>query len=161
MKSIKKLLFVMAALAAVFGFVACSNDDDDDPETVAVYTGKDVDDWSYVITFYDDGTFKNVVTIEGLGSGTVATGTYNGDVNKDTSNDNIVTFTIKTMGGYSPEAGKFVAVSIREYVKMDLEADGEEATDEDIDEELKSYTDKPMTIKDGSFTYDYVKYTRQ
>lgn len=28
MKSIRKILFVMAAPAAVFGFVACSDDDD-------------------------------------------------------------------------------------------------------------------------------------
>lgn len=39
MKSIRKILFVMAALAAVFGFVACSNDDDE-PSTVAVYERK-------------------------------------------------------------------------------------------------------------------------
>ena len=38
MKGIKKYLFLLAALAAVFGFVACSDDDDDDgPATVAVY----------------------------------------------------------------------------------------------------------------------------
>ena len=159
MKSIKKLLFVMAALAAVFGFVACSNDDDDDPETVAVYTGKDGDNLSYVITFYDDGTFKNVLTIKGVASGNVATGTYNGDVTKDTSADNKVTFTIKTMGRYDSEAKKFIEVSIREYVKMWFEED-EEVTDTVVDGIIKDeFTDVPMPIKDGSFEYEDVTYT--
>ena len=157
MKSIKKLLFVMAALAAVFGFVACSNDDDDDPETVAVYTGSDGDNLSYVITFYDDGTFKNVLTIKGVASGNVATGTYNGDVTKDTSD---VTFTIKTMGDYDYEAKKFIEVSIRKYVEMMLEEDDEEVTDTVVDGIIEEYfTDTPMTIKDGSFEYEDVTYT--
>ena len=166
MKNIKKLLFVMAALAAVFGFVACSNDDDDGPETVAVYTGKDVDDWSYVITFYDDGTFKNVVTIEGLGSGIAATGTYNGDVNKDTSNDNKVSFTIKTMGDYDSKAKKFIELSIRDFVKMWLEEDGEELDIEEVTDTVvnefieEHYTDISVSIKDGSFSYGGVTYKK-
>ena len=166
MKSIKKLIFVMTALAAVFGFVACS-DDDDDPSTVAVYTGKEGDNLSYVITFYDNGTFKNVLTIKEVGSGTVATGTYKGDVTKDTSTDNKVTFTIKTMGGYDDETGKFSAVSIREYVKMMLEVFGEElgieeVTDTVVNEFIKeNFTDVPMPIENGSFEYEDVTYTRQ
>ena len=164
MKSIKKLLFVMAALAAVFGFVACS-DDDDDPSTVAVYTGKDGDNLSYVITFYDNGTFKNVLTIKGVGSGTVATGTYKGDVTKDTSADNEVTFTIKTMGGYDTEAKKFTEASIREYVKMMLEELSEvfgieEVTDTVVNEFIEEhFTDVPMPIENGSFEYEDVTYT--
>ena len=160
MKSIKKLLFVMAALAAVFGFVACSDDDDDGPSKVAVFEDSYTVEGAKcteTITFYDDGTFKNVITIEGVGSGTAATGTYKGDVTKDTSDDNKVTFTIKTMGGYDDETGKFVEVSIREYVKMYLE----EATDENIDEELKYYTDAPATISGDTLECDLGDYTRK
>lgn len=52
MKSIRKYLFVMMAIAAVFGFVACS-DDEDDRESV-VYVDKN----GYnAFTFYDDDSF--------------------------------------------------------------------------------------------------------
>ncbi|MDE7140063.1 MAG: hypothetical protein K2O09_04835 [Treponemataceae bacterium] len=78
MKSIKKYLFIMAALAAVFGFVAC-NDEDDDPSTVATYkdaTGIET------VTFLDDNTWS--VSGEVLGNKmTVAEGTYTGDPAKD------------------------------------------------------------------------------
>ena len=60
MKGIKKYLFIMVALAAIFGFVACS-DDDDDPSIVAVYTadksnrdGTDI----YTLIFNNNGTFS-------------------------------------------------------------------------------------------------------
>ena len=162
MKSIKKLLFVMAALAAVFGFVACSDDDDDDnddgPSKVAVYTGEGISGLSYVITFYDDGTFKNVFTAEGVGSGTAATGTYKGDVTKDTSNDNEVSFTIKTMGGYDKNG--IYEDSIRDYAKMMLEGWNEEVTDAAVDEFIKErYIDRSISIEDGSFEYNGVTYT--
>ena len=103
MKSIKKLLFVMAALAAVFGFVACSDDDDDGPATVAVYelsvTGTG---YSETLTLFDNGTFENVRTVNGKNY-TVATGTYDGDVKKDTSGDNKTTFTVENLPGVSAD----------------------------------------------------------
>ena len=37
MKNIKKYLFLMAVVAVLFGFAACSNDDDDGPDVVAQY----------------------------------------------------------------------------------------------------------------------------
>ena len=86
MKGIKKYLFIMAALAAVFGFVACSDDDDDDggsssggPATVAVY--KDVTG-TYTVTFFKGETYS----IEGnMGTKmtTVEKGTYKGNPDKD------------------------------------------------------------------------------
>ena len=160
MKSIKKLIFVMAVLAAVFGFVACSDDDDDDdgPSKVAVYTGEGFGDLSYEITFYDNGTFKNVFTTERVGSGTAATGTYKGDVTKDTSNDNEVSFTIETMGGYD-EKGKY-ELSIREYAEMMLAGWNAEVTDAAVDEFINErYIDWSISIEDGSFVYNGVTYT--
>lgn len=76
MKSIKKYLFIMAALAAVFGFVACG---DDDPSTVATY--KDITGIE-TVTFLDDDTWS--VSGEVLGNKmTLAEGTYTGDPAKD------------------------------------------------------------------------------
>ena len=85
MKSIKKLLFVMAALAAVFGFVACSNDDDGGPSRVAVYTADESEgDYTdiYTLTFYDDDTFSMYHEMEYRGeewSATIFEGTYRGN----------------------------------------------------------------------------------
>lgn len=73
MKSIKKYLFIMAALAAVFGFVACS-DEDDDPSTVAVY---ETEDGSETITFFDDDTWTVTRKVYGKET-TIAAGTYAG-----------------------------------------------------------------------------------
>ncbi len=80
MKSIKKILFIMAALAATLAFVSCSSGDDD-PSTVAVYKGTD-SGATVTITFYDDDTWKMVAEYEGevLES---ANGTYKGDPTKD------------------------------------------------------------------------------
>ena len=78
MKSIKKYLFIMAALAAVFGFVACS-DEDDDPSTVATY--KDASS-VYTATFYDDNTWSTVGKVANQEM-TVAAGTYTGAPAKD------------------------------------------------------------------------------
>ena len=89
MKGIKKYLFMLMALAAVFGFVACSDDDDDDdgPSKVAVYKadmsdeeGEDI----YTLTFYSDKSFRVVENLKDYSDGqtwsdTVATGTYTGD----------------------------------------------------------------------------------
>ena len=90
MKSIKKLLFVMAALAAVFSFVACSDDDDDGPETVAVYKADDSGSGYtdiYTLTFYDDNSFSMYNAFdygpEAKWSGTICTGTYTGKPAED------------------------------------------------------------------------------
>ena len=87
MKSIKKLIFVMAALAAVFGFVACSDDDDDDdgPSKVAVYKADDSDDMGsdiYTLTFYDDHTFS-MYWEEDDWSATLCKGKYEGNPEGD------------------------------------------------------------------------------
>lgn len=75
MKSIRKYLFVMMAVAAVFGFVACG-DDEDDRESV-VYVDKN----GYnAFTFYDDDSFvlRNEYADMELYSGTYSEGTsYN------------------------------------------------------------------------------------
>lgn len=115
MKSIKKFLFVMAALAAVFGFVACSDDDDDGPATVAVYE-LSVTGYSETLTLFDNGTFENVRTVNGKNY-TVATGTYDGDVKKDTSGDNETTFTVKKMAIADTSTGEPKLVSIEDYVE--------------------------------------------
>ncbi len=80
MKSIKKILFIMAALAATLAFVSCSSGDDD-PSTVAVYKCTE-DGATVTITFYDDDTWKMVAEYEGevVESGN---GTYKGDPTKD------------------------------------------------------------------------------
>ncbi|MDE5614538.1 MAG: hypothetical protein K2I74_07845 [Treponemataceae bacterium] len=62
MKSIKKYLFIMAALAAVFGFVACSDDEDETPYPVAVYetvsySGYNISNPHYTVTFFSDNTW--------------------------------------------------------------------------------------------------------
>ncbi len=103
MKGIKKYLFIMAALAAVFGFVACS-DEDDDPSVVAVYKATD-DGATLTITFLDDDTWSLVGETEGQ-KATGAEGTYTGDPSKDTSTSNIVTITIKKFA--DDEDGKLV-----------------------------------------------------
>lgn len=106
----------MAALAAVFGFVACSDDDDDDgPAKVAVYE-LSVTGYSETLTLFDNGTFENVRTVSGK-SYTVATGTYDGDVKKDTSGDNKTTFTVKKMAIADTSTGEPKLVSIEDYVK--------------------------------------------
>ena len=79
MKSIKKYLFIMAALAAVFGFVACG---DDDPSTVATYKA-DATVATYTVTFYDDDTFSVVGNSLQTGDMELAKGTYTGAPAKD------------------------------------------------------------------------------
>ena len=98
MKSIKKYLFMLMALAAVFGFVACSNDDDDDgPSTVAVYKATTTGvDWSvtYTAKFFEGGTFAVDSSSQG-NSITAMTGTYTGDPSKDGE----ITMTVKKIAG--------------------------------------------------------------
>ena len=80
MKSIKKLIFVLAALTAVFGFVACSDDDDDGGSSAVVFVAT-VDGASATVTF-DGGDFKAVLNVPG-NSYELASGTYTGDPSKD------------------------------------------------------------------------------
>ena len=143
MKSIRKILFVMAALAAVFGFVACSNDDDE-PSTVAVYEWKytwkegDVECYSiYTVTFYDDNTYT-VTSVykddEDSWNHTVQKGVYTGDPSKDGT----IKMTAK---------------------KVDWGDNGELI---DVPEEDKeNYTDIEITISGGTATIDGDKYTKK
>ena len=80
MKSIKKYLFIMAALAAVFGFVACS--DDDEPSTVATYKNTYSPYYTYLVTFLDDNTWSQAVEYDGKKE-TMAAGTYKGNPSAD------------------------------------------------------------------------------
>lgn len=86
MKSIKKYLFIMAALAAVFGFVACGDDDDESStaaeSAVAVYKNNSYGDVTYMVTFLDNGTWSQVYEYSGKKE-TMAEGTYTGDPTKD------------------------------------------------------------------------------
>ena len=71
MKSIKRYFFVMMAIAAVFGFVACS--DDDDPTAIAMFKGIEWEDLA--VSFFSDGTFSVVDTDIGM----ITSGMYTDD----------------------------------------------------------------------------------
>ena len=102
MKGIKKYLFIMAALAAVFGFVACSDDDDDDSgsssgNAVAVYKC-DLGHLAYITTFFKDGAFTQVAKVYNNISNPeekFGEGTYTGDPSKD----GVITLTFSTFNG--------------------------------------------------------------
>ncbi|MDE7227027.1 MAG: hypothetical protein K2N31_01740 [Treponemataceae bacterium] len=72
-------LIIIAALAAVLGFVAYG---DDDPSTVAVYKA-DATVATYTVTFYDDDTFSVVGNSSQTGDVEMAKGTHTGDPAKD------------------------------------------------------------------------------
>ena len=97
MKSIKKYLFVMAALAVVLGFASCKQDKG--PSIVAEFECKTEYDTS-VVTFYADGTFSAVVTESSYGvkGQEFAAGTYVGDPSAD--EEITVTFTKYTKDEY-------------------------------------------------------------
>ncbi len=81
MKSIKKILFIMAALAATLAFVSCSSgDDDDDDGVVAVYKYSE-HGLSLKITCWDDGTWEFIE--DASGATPEMSGTYSGDPSKD------------------------------------------------------------------------------
>ena len=80
MKSIKKFLFVMVALATALAFVSC-NDDDDEPSTVAVYKADDDGEVS-TVTFLDNHTWTWKIELAGQ-SKDVYAGTFSGDPSKD------------------------------------------------------------------------------
>lgn len=71
----------MAALAAVFGFVACS-DEDDDPSTVAEYKAT-YSSYTLLVTFLDNGTWSQTSEYLGKNKTTMAEGTYRGDPSAD------------------------------------------------------------------------------
>lgn len=84
MKGVKKYLFIMAALAAVFGFVACDNDEEED-NIVAVYTATMTEDGIAMLvtmTFYGDNTFLATYTVMSI-TVTGMVGTYTGIPSKD------------------------------------------------------------------------------
>ena len=89
MRKFAKISAVLAAMVLALAFVGCKDDDDDDddPSVVTTWycTETDEDD-TETLYFYDDSTFKNVNSSEGVNI-TVATGTYTGDTTKD---ENIV-----------------------------------------------------------------------
>ncbi|MCH5291123.1 MAG: hypothetical protein J1D88_05090 [Treponema sp.] len=94
MKGIKNYLFMMALVAALFGFAACSNDSDDEPSAVAVFTTVD---GKGVLTCYDNGSFNVVID----GYGTTARGTYEGNPRQDGK----VTFKYTYFAGVYGSAG--------------------------------------------------------
>ena len=119
MKGIKKVLIVLAALAAVFGFVACSDNDDDDGgsggggssssgNVVAVYVWEN-NGKKETITFFSDGTYSDVYP-----DGGTKEGTYEGD---PTENGDIIltrkgassttTVTVENGELYYPGVGTF------------------------------------------------------
>ena len=101
MKGIKKYLFLLAALAAVFGFVACSDDDDDDgPATVAVYKAE-VTGSTQTATFFDDGTFLVEAIIPQVGTTEIAVGTYK---DGDPAADGEITLTYTKLPSGAPSS---------------------------------------------------------
>ena len=92
MKSIKKFLFVMVALATALAFVSC-NDDDDEPSTVAVYKADDDGEVS-TVTFLDNDTWTWKAELAGQ-SNDVYAGTFSGDPSKDSE----ITITPTKMSG--------------------------------------------------------------
>lgn len=144
MKGIKKYLFMLMALAAVFGFVACSDDDDDDgPSKVAVYVGQEEPEegGNYIskstFYFYSDESFERYGywwdEEDGDDTYPQAKGTYTGEPAKDGE----ITITITHI---VDDDDKWVPVP----------------------EEMKEYyPDKKITISGGTFTYNDMKYVKQ
>ena len=98
MRKFAKISAVLAAMVLALAFVGCKDDDDDDddPSVVTTWycTEEDEDDGSVVtetLYFYDDSTFKMVMSSEGVNV-TAATGTFTGDTTKDGKN---IVMTIK------------------------------------------------------------------
>ena len=103
MKSIKRYFFVMMAIAAVFGFVACS--DDDGASAVAVYKNDTVN----TVTFYDNDTFEVIMEVPSLSyTETEAEGTYTGDPSKDGK----ITMKCTFINGYEDNKGWYEMMGI-------------------------------------------------
>ena len=140
MKGIKKYLFMLMALAAVFGFVACSDNDDDDdgPSRVAVYEAQEESEEGEnyikksIFTFYNNGSFERSGYERDEDTWPEDKGTYTGKP----AEDGEITITITH---WVDDDGKWVPVpeSQKEY-----------------------YSDQKITISDGTFIYgswEYVK----
>lgn len=132
----------------MFGFVACS-DDDDEPSTVAVYeceykwTAEDGTTECYnthTVTFYDDGTFTNTLVgknDEESWNYTYQKGTYTGDPAKDGK----ITITATKIADWDDD----------DNIKLI-----------DVPEEGKEYyTNIEITISGGKFTYEGDEYTKK
>ena len=144
MKGIKKYLFMLMALAAVFGFVACSGDDDDDgPSRVAEYVAQEEPDEgeNYVkkstFYFYSDGSFKRYGywwdEEDGAETWPEDKGTYTGKP----AEDGEITVTVTH---WADDDGKWVPVP----------------------EEMKdSLSEQKIEISGGTFTYDSWKYVKK
>ena len=138
----------MVVPAAVFGFVACS-DDDDGSSVVAVYEYKET--WTaedgttecsdtYTAFFYNDGTF--IVTSVGNDDEESWnyiewTGTYTGDPSKDGT----IKMTVTKMAGWDDD-GNAKLVDVPEASK-------------------ELYTDMPIPIRDGTATIFAWEFTKK
>ncbi|MBD5410185.1 MAG: hypothetical protein HDR53_03770 [Treponema sp.] len=106
MKSIKKFLFVMVALATALAFVSCNNDDDDDG-VVAVYKFSE-GGLSLKITCFDNGQWEMIE--DASGAEPEMWGTYEGDP----SNDGEIKITVTgSAGGSDDEKGSPYTVNIK------------------------------------------------
>ena len=133
MKSIKKLIFVMAALAAVFGFVACSDDDDDGPSKVAVFESTPD---TYTVTFYSNDTYEVVGDFgPGVGKKTAEKGTYTG----------------------KPEGESKVTLTPKKVIKIDISTGATslvDATSEPYDVDVDSDGKCFITINGVAFIFN-------
>ena len=144
MKGIKKYLFMLMALAAVFGFVACSDDDDDDgPSKVAEYVGQEEPEegGNYIskstFYFYSDGSFERHGywwdEEDGAYTYPQDKGTYTGEPAKDGEITITVTHWVDKGDEWVP-----VPESQKEH-----------------------YSNQKITISDGTFTYEYMEFVKQ
>ena len=90
MKSIKKILFIMVALATALAFVSCSNGSDDGDNnngnggTVSVYEGTNpYTDGITIITFFGNKSWREGWRDDNQTIETLSLGTYEGDPSKD------------------------------------------------------------------------------
>lgn len=144
MKGIKKYLFIMVALAAIFGFVACS-DDDDDSGIVAVYRADESNGGGtdfYTLIFNNNGTFSmhrgwNLGTSSNDAL-TIYEGTYTGK----STQDGTITIIIKKIADKDGNLG-------------DAPADVQTSIDVTITNEMGSF---PVAEHNG--TFDWLVFTR-
>ncbi len=135
MRKFAKISAVLTAMVLALAFVGCKDDDDDDddPSVVTTWycTEKDEEDGSVVtetLYFYDDNTFKEVSSSEGVDV-TSATGSYTGDTTKDGN----------------------IAITIKKIVKSALDDSGSLEL-VDVPAELASEFDWTATIKGNTMS---------
>ena len=149
MRKFAKISAVLAAMVLALAFVGCKDDDDDDddPSVVTTWycTEEDEDDGSIVtetLYFYDDNTFKMVMSSEGVNI-TAATGTYTGDTTKD---GNVVITIKKIVKGALEDSESMELVDVpSEYAsKLVIKAtiNGNTLTSTDGDGELSAWLKK-------------------